>query len=102
MADNDLPKIEVTSNNDDMVTLTLNPMPNIGITIECSIIAKLEIVSGNSEAISIGYSAQNNQKVTVLEGVLFKGIYNKDKLYKGYEDSIYESIASIIKDEDHG
>ncbi len=95
-------KIEVTSNNDNEVTLAINSNPEIGIKNKFTIVAKLEIVSAISEAISVGFSTQNNKKSIIQKGVIFKGIYNKDKLYQGYERAMYESIESIIQEDNHG
>lgn len=97
-----LPKVEVTSNNDDRVTLVLNASPEIGIESKFHINVKLEIISSSSEALNIEYSTQNSQDKTIYEGTIFKGIYNKENLYNEYEKAIYESIDLIIKDEDHG
>jgi len=102
ISDNNLPlKPEVTSNNNDKVILKLNKSPKIGIKNEFHVIIQIEIVSTKIEALSIGYSTQNTEKATVNEGTIFKGIYSREKIYQGLEQSIFDSIDSILKDEDH-
>lgn len=98
LADNSyLPKVSVTSNTDDSILLAFCALPDIGILSEFKVFVKLEIISVNSEAIVVNYSTQNNQNKTILNGTIFKGIYDKEKLCQGYENAIYESIDSLIR-----
>lgn len=97
LADNSsLPKVNVTSQKSDNLLLVFKQSPEINIHSGFNIHIQLEIISAHNEAIVVNFFTTNYLHEKILEGTMFKGIYDKEKLCQEYENIVYRSIGSLI------